>query len=152
MATPVTGEQIQSFSDWRVVQGDAGCVATIDIGLRAPSSGLATIAILLRHGAGQKAVPAVMTLRVPVGVALAEPPAYVHAGASDAVGLAWQSCSKRSCMASGGVSAAEMDRLKKGRRIFVAFRPLKDARPLIVPVSLLGVTRALEVLDDCDPS
>lgn len=145
---PAKGQD--TYRDWVVAEGPAGCVATITLGLGAPETGLLTLSLLPRQGGGE--VPAVMGVRVPVGAALTEPLSYVHPGDDRAIALAWQTCDARTCLATGGVSAEELARLKAGRRIFVAFRPDPDSRALIVPVSLLGTTRAWGRVESCGQS
>lgn len=144
-ALPVPAQD--RYRDWQVTHGPSGCVATVGVGLRSPASGLVTIAVFPRGDGGD--VPAVMTMRVPLGVHLASGIAYSHPDSPEAVGLAWQSCDAETCLASGGVSAGELTRLKAGLRIFVAFRPLPESRALIVPVSLLGFTRAWDAVQSC---
>lgn len=142
LAGTAAAQAPEVFRDWEVVRGPAGCIAATSVGLRDPASGLATVALVPRAGDAGDA-PAVMTVRVPLGAHLASGIAYSHPGdAGAAVGLVWQSCDAQTCLASGGVSAAEMTRLLAGRRILLGFRPLPGARALVVPVSLLGVTAA----------
>lgn len=146
---PLAAEALETFRDWQVLRGDDDCVATISLGLRAPSSGLVTVALFPRQDESGE-VPAVMTVRVPLGVHLASGIAYTHPGDEGAaIGLAWQSCDAETCMASGGVPAAELARLQAGRRILIGFRPLPESRPLVVPVSLMGVTAAWERVLAC---
>lgn len=136
-----------SFRDWSVARGEAGCVAIISVGLREAQSGLLTVALLPRD---DDETPAVMTVRVPLGAALDQPLSYTYPRGDEAVGLQWQTCNDRTCLASGPVSAAELDRLKRANRVFFGFQPLPGARPLIVPVSLLGVTGAWEAAQACE--
>ena len=138
----------ERIRDWEVIRGAEGCVATTSVGLRAAGSGLVTVALLPRPGA-QGGAPAVMTVRVPLGAHLASGIAYTHPGQTAAVGLAWQSCDAETCLASGGIGPEELGRLQRGRRILLGFRPLPSSRPLVVPVSLMGVTRAWAAVQDC---
>jgi len=70
--------------------------------------------------------------------------------ATMSVGLkAWQYCTPETCVASGGVSEAELNKLRAGRRVFLGFVPLPGSAPLITPVSLLGITRAWNAVQDC---
>lgn len=137
----------ERFRDWTLVQAEAGCAATISVGLAQGSTGLLTVGLLPRRGAGD--FPAVITVRVPVGAALTEPLSYAHPGETAAVPLAWQACDARTCLATGGVSSAELAKLQRGRRVFMAYRPLPGSRSLIVPVSLLGVTAAWQRVLEC---
>lgn len=65
------------------------------------------------------------------------------------MGLAWQSCDAETCLASGGTGPQKLARLQRGRRILLGFRPLPSSRPLVVPVSLMGITRAWAAVQDC---
>lgn len=151
LAAPLMAQSFETtdMRDWSVVQGTGGqgCFATLSVGLKAPSSGLATLSIFARQGGGD--TPAVMSVQVPLGASLPQGIAYTHAGGSEAVGLAWQYCTPETCVASGGISQDELQRLKDGRRVFLGFVPLPGSAPLVVPVSLLGITRAWEAVQDC---
>lgn len=141
----------QDFRDWTVVRvqdGQAGCLATIAVGLRQRDSGLASVTLYRRADTEAEEV-AVMTARVPLGASLASGIAYLHPGGEEAVGLAWQYCDDRTCLASGGVTQAELARLKAGNRIYLGFTPLPGSRALVVPVSLLGFTRSWNALESC---
>ncbi|WP_169052644.1 invasion associated locus B family protein [Pseudooceanicola onchidii] len=146
-AAPALSQEVQTHRDWSVLKGQGGCVATTSVGLKEPGSGLATLAFYDRNDA---AVPATVTVRVPLGADLASDIAYTHAGRDDAVGLAWQFCDDRTCLASGAVSATEIARLQRGERVFLAFRPLPGSRALILPVSLMGFTRSWDAVQACD--
>lgn len=150
-STPAVPLSQQNFRDWTVVSGtDAGkgCFATTSVGLKSPSSGLATVA-LYRLPQMQDDTVAVMTARVPLGASLSAGIAYLHPNGSEAVGLAWQYCDDQTCLASGGVTAPELARLQKGTRLFLGFTPLPASRSLIVPVSLLGFTASWSALAKC---
>jgi invasion protein IalB len=149
LATQAAAEpERERIRDWQVLRAAEGCVATTSVGLRAAGTGLVTLALLPRPRAAGGA-PAVMTVRVPLGAHLASGIAYTHPGETEAVGLAWQSCDAETCLASGGIGPEELGRLQRGRRILLGFRPLPSSRPLVVPVSLMGVTRAWAAVQDC---
>lgn len=136
-----------AYRDWQVVRdGDGRCIASTTVGLREADSGLVTVS-LMRAGQGDAA--ALMSARVPLGAALDQPLAYTWRSGPTAQGLEWQSCDSDTCLALAPLDADELERLKRGRRVFFAFRPLPGARPLIVPVSLLGLTRAWAEVQDC---
>lgn len=140
----------QNYRDWTVIKGQqpaAGCLSTISVGLKQPNSGLASIAIYPLTDAQSGA--AVMTVRVPLGASLASGIAYLHRSEEEAVGLAWQYCDQRTCLASGTLSADEIGRFKRGRRIYLGFTPLPGSRSLILPVSLLGFTASWAALETC---
>lgn len=133
--------------DWQLVRSpDGSCIASATFGLRAADTGLLTVS-LLPDVSGDAA--AVMTARVPLGAAIDTPLAYSRPTGPEAVGLAWQSCDAQTCLAMTALDATELDRLKRGLRVFFAFRPLPGVSPLIVPVSLLGLTRAWAGVQDC---
>lgn len=141
----------QTFRDWTTLSSGGGgpCIAQTRILLAGRATPLVTMSILSRKGADAETVPATVTLRVPVGVSLVSGIAYRHKGAAQAVGLAWQFCDHETCVASGGVSRDELERLKAALSIEVAYRPLPGSRPLAVPVSLLGFTRAWQAVRAC---
>jgi len=133
--------------DWQVVQDVAGrCVASTSVGLRSDDSGLVTVT-MLRDAADPTA--AVMTARAPLGAALDHPLAVTWSSGQVAVGLDWQSCDDKTCLAMMPVPAVEMDRLKRRQRVYFAVRPLPGVTPLIVPVSLMGLTRAWNDVQAC---
>ena len=146
-AIAVAQDAGETFRDWSVARNSAGCIAVISVGLREAGSGLLTLALL--PGPNDD-TPSIMTVRVPLGAALNQPLTYTYPRGDEAVGLEWQSCSDRTCLASGPVSEPELDKLKRANRIFFGFQPLPGARPLIVPVSLLGVTRAWDAAQACE--
>ena len=141
--------ETDTMRDWTVVRGTSGqgCFATMSVGLKAPSSGLATVSLFKR--AADDGAPAVMTIQVPLGASLPDGIAYTHSSSGEAIGLAWQYCTPETCVASGGVSEAELNKLRAGRRVFLGFVPLPGSAPLITPVSLLGITRAWNAVQDC---
>ncbi len=130
-----------------MVRGAAGCLAMISVGLRDAGSGLLSVALLPQDDPEH---PAIMTARVPLGAALSQPLTYTHPRGEEAIGLTWQSCTDRTCLASAPIGAEEVERLKRGTSVFFGFRPLPEVRPLIVPVSLFGVTRAWTAAQACD--
>lgn len=133
--------------DWQVVQDVAGrCVASTTVGLRSADSGLVTVTML--PDAADPA-SAVMTARVPLGAALDQPLAFTWSTGQVAVGLDWQSCDDKTCLAMTPVPPDELDRLKRRQRVYFAFRPLPGVTPLIVPVSLMGLTRAWNDVQAC---
>ena len=89
-------------------------------------------------------------LRVPLGVSLPNGIAWRHpAGPDQAVALAWQHCDADLCLAAGTITEAELDRLRRGDRIEVGFRPLPTANPIRMEVSLRGVTAGWRALEAC---
>jgi len=146
---PAAAQVVQATRhiDWQVVKDMAGrCVASTTVGLRSADSGLVTLT-MLPDTADRTA--AVMTARVPLGVALDQPLAFTWSTGQVAVGLDWQSCDDKTCLAMTPVPPAELERLKRRERVFIAFRPLPDVTPLIVPVSLMGLTRAWAEVQAC---
>ena len=139
--------EIARHADWQTVRGgDGTCLASATFGLRQADTGLLTVALLPDATSEARAV---MTARVPLGAALDTPLAYSWPTGPEATGLAWQSCDSDTCLAMATIDAEEVDRLKRGLRVFFAFRPLPDVAPLIVPVSLIGLTRAWNEAQDC---
>lgn len=147
--SPAQEYTTQSERDWTLVKATqgTGCFATIDVGLKATGSGLVTIALYPRGK--DEAVPAVMTVQVPLGASLPSGIAYTHRQDGEAIGLAWQYCTQRTCVASGGVSSGELERLKRGNRIYLGFVPLPGSAPLITPISLFGITKIWNDVQAC---
>jgi len=145
-ATAAPAQEVQAFRDWAVLQSDDGCLATISVGLKEADSGLASMALYRRS---ETETPGIVTVRVPLGVDLSGGIAYTHPGRKDAVALAWQYCGEDTCLASGALNADEIARLKQGARVYLGFRPLPGAKMLVLPVSLLGFTRAWDAVQAC---
>lgn len=142
--------EVQQFRDWQLLRqtGTEQCAISISVGLKQSNSGLVILNVLKRENTG--GFPAIMTVKVPLGVNLAAGLAYTYPNSVETVGFAWQYCSEATCLASGGISGAELGNLKKESQIFMAFQPLPNSRPLIVPVSLLGFTKAWNTLQKCE--
>lgn len=146
MAFPAAAQDVRSYRDWQVLQSDQGCLATLSVGLKQAQSGLATLSLYPRL---EPDTPAILTVRVPLGVDLTGGIAYTHPRRDDAVGLAWQYCGEDTCLASGVLNGDEIARLQKGSRVYLGFRPLPGAKMLVLPVSLLGFTRAWQDVQAC---
>ena len=148
MPAVVSAETVEMtrHRDWQVVEDRAGrCLAVTTVGLRAADSGLITVALL----PGDGTAAATMSARVPLGAALDAPLAYSYRTGATATGLAWQSCDETTCLAVAALDGAEISRLERAREVFFAFRPLPGVTPLIVPVSLMGLTRAWADVQAC---
>ncbi|WP_407495971.1 invasion associated locus B family protein [Pseudooceanicola sp. MF1-13] len=145
-ASAAPAQEAEAYRDWSVLRSDQGCLASLSVGLKTADSGLATVSLYRRL---ETETPAIVTVRVPLGVDLTGGIAYTHPGREDAVGLAWQYCDDATCLASGALNGAEITRLQKGTRVYLGFRPLPGARMLVVPVSLLGFTRAWDAVQAC---
>lgn len=150
-ATPLMSQDFDATHehDWTLITSEDGkaCFATISVGLKSVSSGLLTLSLYPRKQGGT--VPAVMTAQVPLGASLPSGIAYTHRNSSEAAGMAWQYCTDRTCVASGGVSETELKRLKAGTQIYVGFVPLPGSASLVVPVSLLGITKVWDQVQAC---
>lgn len=160
------GVPSQTFRDWQLLKFGAGgdtpadepgsCQLRYSAALRQGGSNLLTVDLVPRK-AGQTEetsdTPFVIVARVPLGASLVSGIAYRHtdqrADSNIAQALVWQYCTATQCLASTGISAEEVNRMRAGRAMEVAFRPLPNSRPLAVPVSLLGISAALNALDDC---
>lgn len=149
LAAPAAAE---SFRDWTLHRGPAGCVVATEVRLADSGTPLLTLGLAPVATAAGTDRPVRISLRVPVGAWLPDGIAYAHPGDATAIGLAWQFCDAASCLATGTLSAAALARLQAGREIIVAFRPLRESPPLAAPVSLMGLTRAWSALQDCENS
>lgn len=160
---------IERFGDWMLLRAEPG-VCQIRHTLLSATSGAVLLEMLLLPAAApatrlsetsedgslnalraaQAPDGALVALRVPLGVSLPDGIAYRHPGKeAAAIGLAWQNCDPALCLAAGGISAAELDRLKRGNHVEVGFRPLPDAAPIRMQVSLQGVTAAWRAVERC---
>lgn len=136
--------------DWVLIAGGGICQLR-NTRVSARSGAVLLEMVLLPSVDGS--VGALAGLRVPVGVNLRDGIAWRHAARPDqAVALAWQHCDAELCLAAGAISEAELDRLRRGNRIEVGFRPLPGADPVRMEVSLRGVTAGLRALERCAAS
>lgn len=139
--------QPEAFGDWVLVRA-AGVCQLRQTRLSAQSGAVLLEMLLLPPGHGDGG--ALAGLRVPLGVSLPDGIAWRHpARPGEAIALAWQHCDPDLCLAAGAISGAELDRLKRGDRIEVGFRPLPSANPVRLPVSLRGVTAGWRALEAC---
>lgn len=147
------------FGDWTLLQGGPG-ICQLRYSMHSTHSGAVLLEVILRApepggveagGANvEEPYGAMLAMLVPRGASLRDSIAYRHPRQPDrAVGLAWQSCDTEFCLAAGPVSVAELDRLRRGNDIEVAFRPLPEAMPIRMQVSLRGVTAGWRALADC---
>ncbi len=145
---------VSRFGDWTLLQGDEG-LCHLRYSLHSAQSGALLLDMILRPPDSTDTDPpesagAMVALLVPRGVSLRDGIAYRHPRRPErAIGLAWQSCDRDLCLAAGPISAAELDRLRRGRFIEVAFMPLPDAMPIRIQVSLRGVTAGWRALAAC---
>ena len=142
------------FGDWTLLQGTGG-FCQLRYSLHSTQSGALLLEMILRAPDSlDTELPAdagaMVALLVPRGASLRDDIAYRHPRQPDrAIGLAWQSCDRELCLAAGPISAAELDRLRRGRFIEVGFIPLPDAMPIRIQVSLRGVTAGWRALAAC---
>lgn len=142
------------FGDWTLLRGPDG-ICQLRYGLHSAQSGALLLEMILTPPApapDNSGVQggAMVAILVPRGVSLRDAIAYRHPGQPDrAIGLAWQSCDVDLCLAAGAISAVELDRLRRGTRVEVGFRPLPDAVPIRMQVSLRGVTAGWRALGAC---
>ena len=129
--------------DWQLMRLAQGCAAVQTVLGRRTGAELARLVLSPAAQGG-----ALVLLQVPNGADLAEGPAYRHPG-GPAVVLEWQHCDAERCTASGPVTAAELDRLRRGREMQLGYRPLPESRPLNLTISLMGLTRSLAAAATC---
>jgi invasion protein IalB len=132
--------------DWAMLPADgaAACLLVQTVALQGTGRTVAQV-MLDGHADGSLRI----AVRVPLGAGLAQPLVYMHPGRDLAVPLDWTVCGAETCLAQTDVVAAEVDRLRRGDRIVMAFLPLRDSRPVSVSVSLRGVTRGLRAQATC---
>lgn len=139
--------------DWTLLQGPEG-LCQLRYSLYSARSGAVLLEMILRAPdddvTGAEAEGAVVAVLVPRGASLRDAVAYRHPRQPDrAIGLEWQSCTTDLCLAAGHVSAEELGRLQRGNHVEVGFRPLPDAVPIRMQVSLRGVTAGWRALSAC---
>lgn len=141
ITTPVGAQS--DGGDWQVLRLAEGCAAVQSVLGRRTGAELARLVLSPVAQGG-----ALVLLQLPNGVDLAEAPAYRHPG-GPAVVLEWQHCDAERCTASGQITPAELDRLRRGREVLLGYRPLPESRPLNVTISLMGLTRSLAAAATC---
>lgn len=151
LLSPALAQETKTFSDWQVVaqEGEDRCFMAISVLSKKADIPLASINVFRRKTVENEEIPAIMTIKVPLGVSLTSGVAYQHVASQEAVGFAWQYCNQSICMASGGVSLDELANLKKRNRIELGYRPLPGSKSLVIPVSLRGFTAAWNELLKC---
>lgn len=138
-----------THGDWVVLRSpEGGCQMRSTILSR--ESGAILLEMILRPQP-DGAPGALVGLRAPVGVSLADGIAYRHPETPEvAIGLEWQSCDAALCLAVGAISDGALDALRRGARVEVGFRPLPGARAIRLPVSLRGVTAGWRAVAACE--
>lgn len=128
--------------DWVSVVGDGACYlrhAIID-----PRDRVLLAAVMLApDGAG-----ALLTVDLPSGASLAVP-AALRLPDGRAQALAWQFCRPELCSALALMPVADVMSLLAADQAQLAFRPLPDSAPLVLPVSLSGITAGWSDLAAC---
>jgi invasion protein IalB len=142
-AAPLRAEVFGAWS-MRPAGEDAECLLVQSVALLDTGRTVAQV-MLDGHGDGRLRV----AVRVPLGAGLAQPLVYMHPGRDMAVPLEWTVCGAETCLAQADVVPAEVDRLRRGDRVVMIFRPLRDSRPISFAVSLRGVTRGLQAQASC---
>ena len=164
-AAPAGGVELARFGDWVLLSAGPG-VCQLRHTLLSAQSGAVLLEMLLllpdpaetsasgiTPDADSPDTGALVALRVPLGVNLPDGIAWRHpATPAEAVGLEWQHCDAALCLAAGRISSAELGRLQRGNQIEVGFRPLPDAAPIRMQVSLRGVTAGWQALRGCAPA
>ncbi|SLN37349.1 invasion associated locus B family protein [Roseisalinus antarcticus] len=141
---PAAAQDGARFRDWTLLDLPAGgCV--LHNRVLSVDGGLTLADVFLEDLGGDL----LMSVRVPVGVSLADGMAYRHDGRPVAVPLIWQSCNTETCLAQVRATAREAERLRSARAVIVGFVPVPGARPLTFPVSLMGVTAGLAAQRAC---
>lgn len=139
----------QTFRDWQLVRGSETCQIVSAVVSQASGARLLE-ATLFPVTAEPGALR--IALRVPIGVDLASGIGLRHVDAGrEAIGLDWLSCDREMCTAGGLLSTQAVGRLRRDTSVFVGFRPMKDARPVNLELSLMGFTAASRALAECVP-
>ncbi len=135
------------FRDWELLHLPQGeCLLVQQVLARRGEVAIADV-YLSRSEAGS----ALLSVRVPVGVSLADGIGYRYPDRPEVVPLIWQSCNSGTCLAQIQITGKELARLQAAREIRIAFVPVRDARPLVFSLSLMGLTRGMQRLAACQP-
>lgn len=141
-------DDIRQFRDWQLVQTGSGCRIVSLVTSQATGSVLVEMSIL---PGPDTELPYLVAIRVPIGASLASGIALRHDAADRlAIGLEWLSCDHEMCTAGGHLSAQAIGNLRRDRSVFVGFRPMQDARPVNIELSLMGFTAASDALNACE--
>ena len=150
LAADAKTEEIRQFRDWQLVETGSVCRIVSVVTSRATGSLLLEVSLIPEFAEESSYLIAV---RVPLGASLASGIALRHAGQDRvAIGLEWLSCDPEMCTAGGKLSGAAIAALRRGNSVFVGFRPMIDARPVNIELSLMGFTAASNALQTCGPA
>ena len=96
---------------------------------------------IVRSAAEEGALALVAVL--PLGVVI---PAGVRGQVDDGevFEMPLQTCLNNGCVSRTALSTEVLDALKRGQRLNVSFNLVRNANPIVLPVSLNGLTRGLE--------
>ena len=59
----------------------------------------------------------------------------------------WNNCTERQCVAVQPLDPIQIDRLRRGLRMFIGYQSVREQQPTVFEVSLVGVTDGLAALE-----
>jgi len=135
----------QQFRDWELLRlSEGGCLLAQQVLARQGQVNIASVYL-----SDLEAGSALLSVQVPVGVSLADGIGYRYPDRPEVVPLIWQSCNRDTCLAQARLAGPELARLQAAREIRVGFVPVREARPLVFSLSLLGLGEGVRRLRDC---
>ena len=137
--------EVRRYRDWQMARlsPESGCLLFQQVVSRRSGTRLAEI--LLQKVDGRPT----LAVRVPNGAALDYPVTYTIDDRPGIRRMEWISCSAELCLASLDLPDGDLERLRKGLRMSLGYRPLPESRPLVLPVSLRGVSAGWAALEAC---
>jgi len=156
-ALPAFGAQAQpasngtAFGDWRLIceavaVNRTRCEIRQTLTLRDSGALLAQVALTPAAGAEAGDATTVLVLTTPTGMFLPMAPGLSIDDADETVPLQWRTCDANRCVATRMLAPGEVEALRDGARMTLGYRPAAAADPVIFPVSLQGVSAALDAL------
>lgn len=140
---------LHQFRDWTLHRSGETCRMVSSV--ISKRSGALLLEASFQHDSRDRSEGGlVAAIRVPLGVHLPAGIAVRHAGdGPTAIGLEWITCDAFMCTAAGRFSAEAVSRLRRARSVHVGFRPMQNARPVNIELSLMGFTDASRAMAGC---
>lgn len=142
----IAAPESRQFRDWAVTcdSKQPRCVLALTASSDAENLWLATLR-LVRTSADSARVQVI----VPAGVHLAS---GMFVGVRPPLSeLTYERCSSTICVAAGNLDARELTKWKRGATAEIRYRPNVTSPPIVVDLSLMGVTAALNYAESQDP-
>jgi len=89
----------------------------------------------------------VMVMRTPTGILLTARAAFRVDDDRMDTPMNWNNCTERQCVAVQSLDPIQIDRLRRGLRMFIGYQSVREQQPTVFEVSLVGVTDGLAALE-----